>query len=291
MRQRSLLKIVLGCFGLVWISQKRDDIFMTSNRHNSNAIQLLRSLQQQIAERDKDIDEQDDRISLVEAGDLVEVEYYGFAFGESFQALVNLLCNPEVAAIIQTLTIRSVDEGANGTFYWDFSELNRSSVSFPNLMNLFVEPYQAGWHNHPVIARTIEEEGMIGKLLAQMPKLKELTVPNAPDASFFQVGERPLTTLRVDSGYDHQNFILNFSRSSCFPALRKLDFGDFNEQYMENYLEYRTPFEHYHELFQSQAFAGVQEFVLRNSSLSPAQEAMLRRSRRDLTFRLIQTFL
>jgi hypothetical protein len=289
MQRRNLLISALGCLGIVLVVQKKAGISMSSSRQESSAIQQIRLSQQRIAERDKAIDEQYDRLSFTEVGDLVQLEYYGFAFDESFQELVDLLCDPEVAAVIQTLTIRSPDEGANGTFYWDFTDLNRSAIVFPNLTHFFVEPYQAGWHNHPVIARTLEEEGMIGRLLAQMPNLRELTISNAPDASFFQVGQRPISALRVESGYDHQNFILNLSRSSCFPSLKKLDFGDFNEQYIDGYLEYRTPFDHYRELFQSRAFATVRDFVLRNASLSSSQEEMLRDLRRDLAFRLVKS--
>jgi hypothetical protein len=280
--------MMLGTLGATLISQNWDSIFMTSSGEKSNVIQLLQSLQQSIAERNKSVDEEGDQISFVEIGGLVQLEYYGFAFDESFAELVQVLCNPQVAASLQTLTLSSPDEGANGTFYWDFTELNRSLVMFSNLTTFFVEPYQAGWHNHPVIARSLEEEGMIGRLLAQMPNLRELTVPNAPDASFFQVGHRPLTALRVETGYDHQNFILNFRRSSCFPSLRTLDFGDFNEQYINNYREYRTPFEHYRELFLSKAFSEIQEFVLRHAELSRSQVEELQGLRKDLIFRLIE---
>jgi hypothetical protein len=260
---------------------------MASSRPDSIVIKLLSALQQRIAEREKEVGEEEDRISFVEVGDLVQIEYYGFAFGESFSELAHLLCNPDIASTTKSLAFRSLDEGANGTFYWDFTELNRSSVMFPNLTTFFVEPHHANWHNHPVIAETLEEKGMIGRLLTQMPNLREMTVPNAPDSSFFQVGQRPLSALRVEAGYDHQNFILNFSRSSCFPFLKMLDFGDFNEQYMDDYLEYCTPFEHYRELLQSKAFSGVQELVLRNARFSASQVKELQKLCKNIIFRLI----
>lgn len=262
---------------------------MASSRPDSIVIKLLSALQKRIADREKEVGEEEDRISFVEVRDLVQIEYFGFAFGESFSQFVHLLCNPDIASSTQSLVFRSLDEGANGTFYWDFTELNRSSVMFPNLTTFFVEPHHSDWHNHPVIAETLEEEGMIGRLLAQMPNLREMTVPNAPDASFFQVGQRPLSTLHVDAGYDHQNFILNFSRSSCFPLLKILDFGDFNEQYMDDYLEYCTPFEHYRELLQSKAFSGVQELVLRNARLSPSQVEELEKLCKKIILRLINS--
>jgi hypothetical protein len=145
---------------------------MTSSRTNPIVIELLSDLQQRIAARERGIGETEDRISFVESQSLVQVEYFGFAFGESFSELIHLLCDPDIASCIQSLVFRSVDEGANGTFYWDFTELNRSAVIFPNLTTFFVEPHHADWHNHPVIAHTLEEEGMIGRLLAQMPNLR-----------------------------------------------------------------------------------------------------------------------
>jgi hypothetical protein len=262
---------------------------MASSSPDSIVIKLLSALQQRIADREKEVGEEEDRISFEEVRGLFQIEYFGFAFGESFSELVYLLCNPDIASCTQSLTFRSLDEGANGTFYWDFNELNRSSVMFPNLTTFFVEPHHADWHNHPVIAETLEEEGMIGRLLAQMPNLREMTVPNAPDASFFQVGQRPLYALRVEAGYDHQNFILNLSRSSCFPRLKILDFGDLNEQYMDDYFEYRTPFEHYRELLQSKAFSEVKELVLRNVYLSPSQLEELQELCKNITFRLINS--
>ena len=262
---------------------------MASSRPDSSVIKLLSALQQRMAKREKEVGEEEDRISFMKVGDLVQIEYYGFAFGESFSELAHLLCNPDIASSTKSLAFRSLDEGANGTFYWDFTELNRSSVMFPNLTTFFVEPHHADWHNHPVIAETLEEDGMIGRLLAQMPNLREMTVPNAPDASFFQVGQRPLSALHIEAGYDHQNFILNFSRSSCFPLLKILDFGDFNEQYMDNYLAQCTPFEHYRELLQSNAFSGVQEFMLRNARLSPSQIEELQESCKNIIFRLINS--
>jgi hypothetical protein len=139
---------------------------MSPSRPDSAVIKLLSALEQRIAAREKGAWEDDDRISFVEVQDLVQIEYFGFAFGESFSDLIHLLCNPDIASSIQSLAFRSHDEGANGTFNWDFTELNRSSVMFPNLTTFFVEPHHADWHNHPVIAGSLEEEGMIGRLLA-----------------------------------------------------------------------------------------------------------------------------
>jgi hypothetical protein len=51
-----------------------------------------------------------------------------------------------------------------------------------------------GDHNHPVLGCGYEEGGMIARLLDRMPNLEELTVPSAPDASFF---DRPAIRWRT----------------------------------------------------------------------------------------------
>jgi hypothetical protein len=104
-------------------------------------------LQQRIFNREKDGDEKDDRLSFTMASGLAQIDYYGFAFGESFENLIDLLCHPIVAANTQSLTLRSPDAGANGTFYWGFTALNQSHVVFPNLTSFFVEPGHRSWHN------------------------------------------------------------------------------------------------------------------------------------------------
>jgi hypothetical protein len=114
-------------------------------------------------------------------------------------------------------------------------------------------------------------------------------VPSAPDETFFGIGHWPLKYLRVDSGYDTQNFILNFSRSHCFPELRTIDFGDYNQRYIEDYLVGCTPLQHFEQLFRSKAFSGVARFVLRNSILSLEQVAELHKLKKECQFMVIQT--
>ncbi len=210
-------------------------------------------------------------------------------FDESFEEFVRALCLPEVAEQIGTLVFWGPDEGANGTKNWDFSRLLVSEVVFSNLKSLFVEPDSPEDHNHSIIARDYDEDGQIAGLLKKAPQLQSLTVPSAPDASFFEVGTHPLTYLRVETGYDTQNFILNFSQSSCLPLLRTLDFGDYNQRYFEEYPCGCTIFEHYKQLSRSKAFAGVGQFVLRSSILSAEQLAQLQRLRKDCQFMVIQT--
>jgi len=257
-----------------------------------DAVKLLRELQECISESSQfNWDGGDyERLLFAEVKGLLHIEFYGEPWRETFAGFVKLVCIPDVASKIGALFFRSPDEGANGTNNWDFSKLIESEITFPNLKILFVEPYQLDWHNHPIIAECLEEAGMISKLITKMPNLQSMTVPNAPDASFFEMRRQSLSYLRVESGYDHQNFILNFSRSLCFPNLEVLDFSDYNEQYVDDYPAACTPFEYYVELFRSQAFASIRMFVLRNAVLSETELAELHGLRKDITFRFVKSY-
>ncbi|GAA3755698.1 hypothetical protein [Flavobacterium ginsengiterrae] len=129
-----------------------------------------------------------------------------------------------------------------------------------------------GDHNTSIIQRSNEfdENGIIGELISRMPKLKSLTLPSAPDKSFFKIGNHPLKSLKLQAGYDHQNFIENFSESSNYTFLTQFDYTDlidFNDIPKEDY----TSFESYIKLFKSKAFSTIQHFKLRNAMLSKEQ--------------------
>jgi hypothetical protein len=114
-------------------------------------------------------------------------------------------------------------------------------------------------------------------------------VPSAPDESFFQVGFRPLRFLRVDTGFAHQDFLLNLSRYGLSDLIM-LDFGDYNQRYLEGYHQECVPFEHYEQLFRSPAFRGVRRLNLRNSALTHDQLAHLHSLHKDLQLYLIQAY-
>lgn len=258
------------------------------------ALKLLKEFQNLLNERnepDKEYDEYVEKLSIFENAGLFYLTYYGMPFNQPFQdLLLKVLAAPEVATRIRNLTFLGPDEGANGTRNWDFSPLLETDVEFPELTTLFIEPGEPDHHNQPIVAKSYDEEGMLGKFLLKAPKLSSLTSPTAPDGTFFKVGERPIYYLRIETGYDHQNFIHNLSQSSSFPQLRALDFGDFNDRYMPDYQNYCTPFEHYRQLFESEAFSGIKVFNLRNSILIPDQLSELKAVRKNLAIKLIQSY-
>ena len=261
------------------------------SRVTPQVLERFRSVQQFITRQSHPslLDEWAEKLYFAEVDGLLHVEFYGSPYEESFEAFSSLLMDATVAAILRSLAFRGPDEGANGTRNWDFSRLLESGVVFPNLTSLFVEPTTPEHHNQTIVGPVYDEEGQIGRFLAKTPVLQSLTVPCAPNSSFFQQGTRPLALLRVDTGYDHQNFVQNLSRSACFPELRLLDFGDYSQRYI-NYPAACTPFEHYVQLATSPPFAPVRKLVLRNTVLTPDQVQQLRDARPDVTLRLVQCY-
>jgi hypothetical protein len=255
------------------------------------ALRLLSELQSRIAQRaDGDRPpEYINRLCVTTLGGQFHLDFYGDPFGEDYQEVLAAVASPEVAPRVRSLTFRGPDEGSNGTRNWDLSPLAESDAVFPHLRSVSVEQTKPADHNRTIVAAGYDEDGVLARLLAKAPELESLVTPSAPSADFFQVGERPLAFLSVDAGYDHQGFIRVLARSSCFPGLRCLEFGEYNEAYMDDYAARCTPFDDYRELFGSAAFKPVGRFVWRNPACSAARVAKLRATRPDLQLLVVRT--
>jgi hypothetical protein len=158
------------------------------------------------------------------------------------------------------------------------------------LRSFFVEQNGPGSHNRVIVAADYDEAGVLGRLLRKTPSLEALTVPSAPDATFFALESHPLRFLSVDAGYDTQGFIRNLADSSCFPRLETLEFGEFYEMYLDDFPSGCTPFDDYRRLFKSETFSTVRLFVWRNPVCSEAEIEELRslRRERDLQIKIVQ---
>ena len=203
-------------------------------------------------------------LAIIQTGDVFHLDFYGECFEKSFIDLLNTIAAPDVARSIGSLVFRGPDEGANGTLNWNIEPMLATDATFSRLERFSIRLNQPGDHNCPIAGADYDENGVLAKLLSKAPRVHELTVPSAPDSSFFEVGERPVRCLSVDAGYDTQDFVANFARSSCFPNLKCLEWGEYNQTHMDDYLENCTPMEHYQELFRSNAFGSVTKFVWRN---------------------------
>ncbi|MES2464956.1 MAG: hypothetical protein V4671_30695, partial [Armatimonadota bacterium] len=86
-----------------------------------------------------------------------------------------------------------------------------------------------------------------------------------------------------------QDFIARLSESDAFPRLRSLEWGEYNETYLENWEANCTSYEDYALLFTSAAFSAVTRFVWRNPVCSEAQLKLLKQMRSDLQILVICT--
>ena len=255
----------------------------------SDAREQLASLQQRIIDaNDEELPvEYLSRLAVVPAGDFFHLDFYGDSFEEGYEDLLTTLTLPEIAASLQSLILRGPDEGANGTKNWDLEPLLSADVSFPQLETFSIQQTQPGDHNCPIVGPEYEENGQIAQLLAKSPQLRELTVPSAPNAEFFNVGERPLRHLSVDAGYDTQYFIANLASSSCFPELLCLEWGEYNEASSDDDCSKCTAWDDYRALFESKAFSTVGKFVWRNPVCSEDEIQELKKLKPDLQLQLL----
>jgi hypothetical protein len=222
-----------------------------------------------------------DRLCVTKVGDQAYLDFYGDPFGEAFGDLLDALSDTSVANSIGALDIRGPNEGSNGTRNWDITRLAEGAAFFPKLRRLSIEQTKPTDHNMSIVARSYDEEGVLAKILAKAPRLEVLIVPSAPNADFFRIGKHPIQHLSVDTGYDHQGFIANLARSSCFPDLGSLWFGEYNETYMDDFSAHLTPFADYRELFASSAFASVRAFQWRNPVCTAAEMAEIKNLKQE----------
>lgn len=225
----------------------------------------------------------------------LHVEFFGNPWDETFAWTLDGLREPAVADALMSLCFTGPDEGANGTREWEFTSLLDSDVQFPRLRSLAITPTAPEHHNGSLIQRAgsiMEEDGEIARFVAKTPLLADLTIPNAPDAAFFEVALPHLHSLRIGGGSDTQHFVENLARAHTLPALGTLDFTESTELQF-TWADVReadavTPFAAYERLFASEAFNPVHTFRLRNSALDAAQLQALQAMRPKLQFMVIQ---
>jgi hypothetical protein len=230
------------------------------------------------------------RLSVVEFDGLLHVDFFGSPFNEPYLELCRTLCHTAVAERLASIVLRGPDEGANGTCNWDLSSFVEGDTTYPTLKLLSIQQNGPADHNRMIVAADFDEAGVLGALLQRAQVLDALITPSAPDASFFVVRDHPLRYLNVDAGYDTQNFIGNLATSTCFPGLQHLEFGEYNESYLNTFPQGCTPFSDYERLFHSSASTNLRSFTLRNPICSATELAGLRslRSARNLQFKVVR---
>mgnify|MGYP003437515587 FL=1 len=227
------------------------------------------------------------KIEFAKIGDLYSLSFYGNGYDDdpntkakefdyetnfAFCSFLEFISEQQNAEKILSLNFGGPDEGANGTKSWVFERIINSKVLFSNLKTFNVQFTDLGDHNQSIIDCdfSMEESGAIAKLISKMPQLESLSIPSAPDKSFFEIGQHPLSFLKVQAGYNHQNFIENLSESENFHQLSALDYSEVINIFDKSAEDY-TNFESFKKLFQSKAFSTVGHFKLRNSILTEKQ--------------------
>lgn len=239
---------------------------------------------------DRPLDRDDlPRISFFVAHDELHLDFFGTPLDEPFAEFVTAIRAPEISAHLASLTLRAPDEGTNGTRNWDLTALVAGDASFPRLRTFEIQQTKPADHNRTIVAADYAEQGVLGQLLTLAPDLRNLVVPSAPSADFFERAPHPLAHLSVDAGYDTQGFIGNLARSRCFPDLHCLEFGEYCETYLADYQARCTPLADYQQLFTAPAFEKVGRLVWRNPICTPEQINSLKALRPDLQLLVVRT--
>ena len=224
------------------------------------------------------------RVDYVVSNSGIHVFYFGPFDDDTFQTFARAITTEEVATDLLALTLDGPDEGANGTRNLDLSYLIDERASYPELRHFEVKRGRPGDHNQTVVAEIYEEDGQIGRLVRKTPKLGTLVVPSAPGANFFECELSGLRNLDIDAGYDTQNFIERLAGSSILKNLSVFAWGEYSQTYMEDWMNYVTPYDSMERLFRSAVFEDLSRFVLRNPIYSEDELHRLSAFRPNLQF-------
>lgn len=233
-------------------------------------------------QRFDDYDAMCTRLSVADLGGVLAVSYFGSSYTGWPEAL-EALGVPGVAEHIGSLHINGPDEGANGTRDLNFSSLIAAQPAFTQLKNLVIAQSDTGDHN-----QTVVDEAQIAPLLALMPALVRLTLPQPPEPEFFDLEFKHLRTIVLGRAYRTYGFIGHLAdRSQGLPALGYLDFSDslaplLDVEVQEDPDWDSTPFTDYERLFDADISAQLWGMRVRNSRLTEAELLALRAKRPKL---------
>jgi hypothetical protein len=203
------------------------------------------------------------------------IVYHTPYYIEENLAIFSFVNTPKYTSKIHSLAIGAEDWGANGTRTIDIQTLLEPTNLFENLQKITFPLNADNLHNKIVVTYkdAYDEEGGLGLLLDRCPNLYFLTTPSAPNEYFFKRTYHPLRYLKVQTGYDHQNFIFNLSQSECFPDLEVLHFRDYAETYMSDYKDYCTSTKEYEAFFLNlHHFPALRKITIQDSWLLKSTE-------------------
>jgi len=226
-----------------------------------------------------------DRLDFVQVGDGFHVFYFG---SEARGILSDTLTKPSICEALLSISLSGPDRGVNGTNGWDITGLANSPSQFPRLRVFKIAQQNPGDHHGVAVGGWYEERDLIARFLAKAPAIAYVTLPSAPDPSFFDLPLRNLEYLAIDVGYEAQGFISNLALMNPIPTLRFFAWGEFCQTYMENWRELTTSFEDMLALFRAAVFDSVRVCVMKNSVYSTNEIATLHGVRPNIQLKLVR---
>jgi hypothetical protein len=226
------------------------------------------------------------RLWVADLGGGLSVEYRGSEY-VGWQAFVDALAQPGVAPHIVQLCISGPDTGANGLKDWDFAALIAATPDFARLAELSIAISDPGDHNQACV-----RDGQLPTLIAHMPALRTLTLPQAPEPDFFAIDLPRLRAIRTGGDWRTRGFIRHLAEATRLPALTRVDFTDSHAPYLSRTptqdAEWdSTPFADYDRLFRSPVMERVRALRLRNTRLTGDQYRALQALRPDCQFSIV----
>lgn len=191
--------------------------------------------------------------------------------------LLKILADKPYCEKLLKLRINAEDAGINGTQNWELEGLLNNKNNFVNLTSFELPLNSLENHNRIIVSfiDSYEENNGIGLLLDKCPRLTNLIIPSAPGEKFFDRKEHVLENLIIQTGYDHQNFIKNLSKSTCFKSLKHLSFRDYAETYMDDFKKSCTQFDDYLLLMTSSNLPALNSITLIDTVIDQKQKDKL----------------
>jgi hypothetical protein len=225
------------------------------------------------------------RTSVADIGGGLAIEYYGEAYS-AWPLFLAALAEPGVADHIVHLRIGGPDQGANGLKDWDFGPLIKAGARFDRLTELEIAISDPGDHNQACVT-----DDQLPLLLALMPALRDVTLPQAPEATFFDLALPHLKTIRTGGDWRTRGFIRALAGATNLPALVFVDFTDSLAPFMEQEPQPpewdSTPFADYEALFDSPIMDRFWGFRIRNARLTEGEYRALQARRPKCQFSIV----
>jgi hypothetical protein len=226
------------------------------------------------------------RLLVTDLGGTLAVEYYGAEYEEAWETALGAIGHAEVAPTIALLRISGPDQGANGLREYDFAPLLALRPTFSNLLDCYIRPTDPGDHNASAV-----KDDQLPRLLAGMPRLRTLTLPQAPEPAFFDLDLGELRMITTGMEWRTRGFIEHLSAARRLGSLTMLDFTDSSAPWLSTKPQSAdwssTPASHYERLLQSDVGTRLRGLRLRNAKLTEADYRRLQAIRPELQFSVV----